>query len=120
MRHATLASLSLLLAACGELDLAAGPLLHDVTFATEEITPNADGDNDVVEIRYSLRRPAAVSIYFDDSNGARYYFRTARRRARLAVDADLEPGGGPQAATQAGSRHRIAASRSRHRCVYKL
>ena len=72
---------AMLLAACGELDLAAGPLLHDVTFATEEITPNADGDNDVVEIRYSLRRPAAVSIYFDDTNGARYYFRTARRRA---------------------------------------
>ena len=72
---------TLLLAGCGELDLAMGPLLSTVSFSGAQITPNADGDNDVVEIQYSLRRPAAVSIYFDDSAGERYYFREARRRA---------------------------------------
>ena len=72
---------ALLLAGCGELDLAVGPLLHTVSFSGDQITPNADGDNDVVEIRYSLRRPADVSIYFDDAAGNRYFFREARRRA---------------------------------------
>lgn len=72
---------TLLLAGCGELDLTLGPLLSTVSFSGAQITPNADGDNDVVEIQYSLRRPAAVSIYFDDAAGARYYFREARRRA---------------------------------------
>jgi len=78
---AFLLAAALLLAGCGELDLAVGPLLYDVSFSGAQITPNADGDNDVVEIKYSLRRPADVSIYFADAAGARYYFREARRRA---------------------------------------
>ncbi len=77
----TLIAASLLLTGCGELDLAMGPLLNTVSFSGAQITPNADGDNDVVEIQYSLRRPADVSIYFDDAAGERYYFREARRRA---------------------------------------
>lgn len=71
----------LLLAGCGELALDAGPLLHDVSFSSTTITPNADGEDDATEIRYSLRRAADVSIYFDDAAGGRHYFREARRRA---------------------------------------
>src|SRR4051794_33912991 len=52
-----------LLAACGQLDLAAGPLLYNVALTPDAISPNADGKQDVTEIKYSLRRSAAVSIY---------------------------------------------------------
>lgn len=70
-----------LLAACGQLEFTAGPLLTDTTFSKSEITPNADGQDDVTEITYSLRRPADVSIYFENEAGERYYFRESRRRA---------------------------------------
>lgn len=76
---ATLAAF--LLAACGQLDVNLGPLLYNVKFSTDVITPNADGNNDVAEIRYSLRRPANVSIYFEDDKGQRFYFRDTRRRS---------------------------------------
>ena len=48
----TLIAAGLLLAGCGELDLAMGPLLNTVSFSGAQITPNADGDNDVVEVQY--------------------------------------------------------------------
>jgi hypothetical protein len=70
-----------LLSACGQLVFDAGPLLYDVQVAPNLITPNADGDSDVTEIRYSLRRTAAVSIFFDNAVGERFYFRQARRRS---------------------------------------
>ena len=72
---------SLILAACGELAFTAGPLLHDVTVSAPMITPNADGDNDVAEIRYSLRRSADLSIFFENEGGERFYFRQDRRRS---------------------------------------
>jgi len=71
----------LALTACGQLDVSMGPLLYDVQIAPDAITPNADGDQDVTEIQYSLRRSADVSIYFENENGERYYFRDARRRS---------------------------------------
>ncbi|MBK8045806.1 MAG: hypothetical protein IPK16_00910 [Anaerolineales bacterium] len=74
-------TIALLLAGCGQLDAPFGPLLYDVSFSADTITPNADGDNDVTEIEYSLRRPATVSIYFENESGDRFYFRDARRRA---------------------------------------
>ncbi|MCB0054787.1 MAG: hypothetical protein KDE24_35160, partial [Caldilinea sp.] len=70
-----------LLAGCGQLDLAVGPLLYDVSVSKGEITPNADGTDDATEIAYSLRRPADVSIFFENAQGERYYFREARRRS---------------------------------------
>ncbi|MEX1018153.1 MAG: hypothetical protein WDZ49_00765 [Litorilinea sp.] len=73
--------LAILVAGCGQLDFAAGPLLYDVAVAPDFITPNADGREDVTEIRYSLRRSAAVSIYFENSEGERYYFRQNQRRS---------------------------------------
>jgi len=70
-----------LLAGCGQLDLAVGPLLYDVSVSKGEITPNADGADDATEIVYSLRRPADVSIFFENVQGERFYFREARRRS---------------------------------------
>lgn len=74
-------SLLLLLVACGQLDLRWGPLLYAVTVTPDAITPNADGNQDVTEISYSLRRAAAVSIYFTNEASERFYFRQERRRS---------------------------------------
>lgn len=71
----------LALAGCGRLDWSFGPLLYNVRVAPEAITPNADGDTDVTDIRYSLRRSAQVSIYFENEAGERYYFRRDQRRS---------------------------------------
>ncbi len=76
-----LATIALLNGACGQLDLAAGPLLYDVVVTPTAISPNADGVSDVTEIHYSLRRAADVSIYFENADGERFYFRESRRRS---------------------------------------
>jgi hypothetical protein len=70
-----LLGLALVLAACGEK-----PLLSEVSFSPDVITPNADGDTDVLRITYNLARSAEVSIYFEDQDGNRYYFRERARR----------------------------------------
>jgi hypothetical protein len=71
----------LTLAGCGE-----EPLLSDVSFSADHITPNADGDSDVVRIEYWLSRTADLSIYFIDQDGQRYSFRNSRRRAPCDED----------------------------------
>ncbi|MXZ21018.1 MAG: hypothetical protein F4Y84_10530 [Caldilineaceae bacterium SB0665_bin_25] len=73
--------LALLLAGCGRLNVGFGPLLRDATVAPDHISPNADGDVDATEIRYTLSRSAFVSIYFEDEDGERFYFRQNRRRS---------------------------------------
>jgi hypothetical protein len=60
----------LTLTACGQK-----PLLSEVSFSTDLITPNADHDTDVLVITYNLSRSAEVSIYFEDQGGNRAYFR---------------------------------------------
>ncbi len=55
-------------------------LLSDAAFDKAQISPNADGVNDVTTIRYSLARTADVSIYLEDDAGTRYYFREQQRR----------------------------------------
>lgn len=77
-----LALLMFLLAGCGELNLAWGPLLHNVRVSPDLITPNADGVDDVTRITYSLRRSADVTISFADEIGNIFYFRQDRRRSR--------------------------------------
>ncbi len=72
---------AIVLAGCGQLDFSTGPLLYDASFSLGAITPNADGVDDVTEIKYSLRRPANVTIAFEDAQGVRYFFRDNRRRA---------------------------------------
>jgi len=67
---AVILGLALALVGCGEK-----PLLSDVSFSADLITPNADHDTDVLVITYNLSRSAEVSIFFEDRDGNRYYFR---------------------------------------------
>jgi hypothetical protein len=67
--------LALMLVGCGEKQL-----LTNVSFDRDRITPNADGDTDVLKITYSLSRSAYVSITFEDETGNRYTFRDRARR----------------------------------------
>jgi hypothetical protein len=66
----TMLSLALILAGCGP-----EPLLSEVSFSADRITPNADHDTDVLVITYNLSRSAEVSIYFEDGNGTPTFFR---------------------------------------------
>ncbi len=58
------------------------PLLYDVSVAPDVISPNADGEDDVTQISYTLGRNGYISIYFIDDRGHTYYFRNRKRRAR--------------------------------------
>ncbi len=75
------AVLLVLLTACGEK-----PLLSDVSFSADRITPNADRDSDVLRIEYRLARSAELSIYFLDEAGNRYVFREHEPRAPSAEE----------------------------------
>ncbi|NKQ34115.1 MAG: hypothetical protein HF973_00695 [Chloroflexi bacterium] len=55
-------------------------LLRSVQVQKEQITPNADGADDAALIEYELSRNADVSIYFEDEDGNRYYFRQDKPR----------------------------------------
>jgi hypothetical protein len=57
-----------------------GPPLASAEFSFDMLTPNADGEADVVRIRYTLRRAATVSIYFLNARGERFDFRKDRPR----------------------------------------
>lgn len=57
-----------------------GPALVAAGLSHTTLSPNADGADDVTHITYQLRRPAEISIYFLDSQGRRYTFRTDRPR----------------------------------------
>ena len=69
------------LVACGEK-----PLLSEVSFSKDRITPNADGEDDVLRIQYRLSRRAYLSIYFLDEAGNRYVFRENELRAPSAEE----------------------------------
>lgn len=51
------------------------PLITAAAFSSDTITPNADGDNDVAEFRYTLTRNARVTLAFESQEGTIYYFR---------------------------------------------
>jgi hypothetical protein len=55
-------------------------LLRNVSVSHDQITPNADGSDDALSISYEISRNAAVSIYFENEAGDRFYFRQARPR----------------------------------------
>jgi hypothetical protein len=55
-------------------------LLRHVALSETSISPNADGFQDITEIAYTLSRNATVSIYFEDEDGERYYFRREQPR----------------------------------------
>lgn len=71
-----LTAAAVLLGGCGEQ-----PLLSEVSFSKDLITPNADGLDDVLRIQYRLSRSAHLSIYFLDEAGNRYVFRDQELRA---------------------------------------
>jgi len=72
---ALIALASLLLSACST-----GPTVTDASIEPATISPNADGDTDVTRIAYTIRRPSSVSIYFEDANGEKHYFRQDQHR----------------------------------------
>ncbi len=55
-------------------------LLRNVELSVDTISPNADGDSDILEISYEITRDAAVSIYFVNESGDRFYFRDSKMR----------------------------------------
>jgi hypothetical protein len=55
-------------------------LLRNVFVNLARITPNADGDQDATRIDYELTRNAVVSIFFENEQGQRYYFRQNQPR----------------------------------------
>jgi hypothetical protein len=57
-------------------------LLRNVSVGHEVITPNADGTDDATSIAYEISRNAAVSIYFENEAGDRFYFRQDEPRGR--------------------------------------
>jgi hypothetical protein len=71
-----LLSLAFLVAGCQ-----GGPWLSGLSLGPAEITPNADGEDDVTRISYRLGRTANISIFFVDESGAQHYFRKDERRA---------------------------------------
>lgn len=58
------------------------PLLSNATFESETISPNADGQDDITYITYTLARPAQVSITLEREDGARFVFRENERRVK--------------------------------------
>lgn len=56
------------------------PLLSNARFDSAQISPDADGIEDITTIRYSLARSATVSIYLQSETGDRYLFRDAQPR----------------------------------------
>ena len=70
-RYLLLFALSiLLLTACEQK-----PLLTDVTFTPNTISPNADGRDDLTNISFKLNRNATVAINFYADDGQKYIFR---------------------------------------------
>ncbi len=57
------------------------PLLYDVSVSPAAISPNADGTDDATNIAYGLSRNATVSVYFENADGERFYFRQDRPRS---------------------------------------
>ena len=78
------------------------PLLEGVAIRPATISPNADGQEDVAEIKYTVTRQANVSIYLVDAEGGRHDFRVNKRRSKGertayfggVIDSRLLPDGG--------------------------
>lgn len=55
-------------------------LLRNVSVQHDQISPNADGEQDATQVAYELSRNGTVSIYFEDDRGERFYFRKDQPR----------------------------------------
>ena len=62
------------------------PLLTDVVFEPEVITPNADGETDLARVAFMLNQNATVSITLEDNAAGRTY--TFRPPTRLGSNED--------------------------------
>jgi hypothetical protein len=71
----------LTLAALNMTGCSSRPLLYDVEFYPDVISPNADGHDDAANILYKLSRNASLSIYVIDQTGERHYHRNGERRS---------------------------------------
>lgn len=56
-------------------------LLSDVLIRPDVISPDADGTEDVAEIRYELSRQSTLTMYFVDEAGERHFYREEVRRS---------------------------------------
>ncbi|HRE47229.1 MAG TPA: hypothetical protein PLD47_05840, partial [Aggregatilineales bacterium] len=58
------------------------PLLENVAFSVNIISPNADGDSDLTKIRYTVNKTARVSVVFTETTtGETFRFRDEATRA---------------------------------------
>lgn len=71
----------LLLSSSGLLSCRGGPWLAELSLRPAQISPNADGTDDVTHISYRLGRSADVSLYFVAEDGARHYLRRESPRS---------------------------------------
>lgn len=67
------------------------PLIVAAGFDDVRISPNADGDKDLTTFRYTLARPATITLDFTDAAGNRFVFR--ERQARIAGEYSVLFGG---------------------------
>ncbi len=56
-------------------------LIRYARVSLDTITPNADGDRDISQVEYAVRRNATLSIYFVDEGGRTYFFRRDQLRS---------------------------------------
>lgn len=83
MRRNLICSLIVLcLLSGGLLGCGGRALLYDVSIRPETISPNADGTEDIAEIKYSLSRQSSITIYLVDQAGQQHYFRQENRRSQ--------------------------------------
>jgi len=71
----------MILSSCGRIVIPGKPLLFDVSLAPNLISPDADGYDDVTLIRYNLSRSSLVSVFFENDEKQRFYFRKNQRRS---------------------------------------
>ena len=57
-------------------------LLYDVTIRPTVIRPNADGEDDIAEVQYTLSRLSWITVYLEDENGQRHDLRVNERRSQ--------------------------------------
>lgn len=55
-------------------------LISYAGFEFETVTPNADGDRDVVPFRYTLSRPAEITLIFENTDGQQFTLRNNEPR----------------------------------------
>ncbi|MFT5193261.1 MAG: hypothetical protein ACI9EW_000025 [Cellvibrionaceae bacterium] len=55
-------------------------LLRNVVVSSQRMTPNADGDTDLIQLSYDVSRNATVSIWFENTAGDKFWFRRDRPR----------------------------------------